>query len=410
MAVSCGNESKSNPVTSVTVEPSSLSLSVGETDSIRATVLPETAEDKSITWSSSDESIASVDAEGEVRAIANGIATIIATAVGGKTATCAVKVVPAVYVAGNANIGGIHVARVWKNGKVLYELSDTADHTKYSSASSMFVSSNEVYVAGHVSRASDTGNGMYYIESPVATVWKNGVEQALPGAVEGADSRAESVYVSGSDVYVAGIEMQTGSRIPPVLTVWKNSVPQILPDRIGDIYCSVFVSGNDVYVAGNMAGSTSKMWKNGVEHYTKNATVSSIFVSGNDVYEAGSESSDNFMTIDKVWKNNEELYTLYDSKKRFNARANSIYVSGSDVYVAGCEIRENGFVAMLWKNGTTQRLGGETIPSEASSVFVLGDDVYVAGYARDAATVWKNGDLQVLADAEASSACSIFVK
>jgi hypothetical protein len=318
--------------------------------------------------------------------------------------------VPAVYVAGNANVDGIHVARVWKNGKVLYDLSDTADRTKYSGASSMFVSGSDVYVAGHVSHASDMGNGMYHIESPVATVWKNGVEQALSGAVEGADSRAQSVYVSGSDVYVAGIEVQTGSRIPPVLTVWKNSVPQILSDRTGDIYCSVFVSGNDVYVTGNTAGSTSKMWKNGVECYTKNGTVSSIFVSGNDIYETGSEDRDNFITIDKVWKNNEELYTLYDSRKQFNARANSICVSGSDVYAAGCEIRDNGFVAMLWKNGIPQSLGKETVPSEASSVFVFGNDVYVAGYAEEAAAVWKNGDMQVLADAENSVACSIFVR
>ncbi|MCC9080212.1 Ig-like domain-containing protein [Enterococcus faecium] len=59
-----------------------------------ATVLPEEATDKTVTFSSSDASIASVTLkQGKAAGVAKGTATITATTVNGKTATCEVTVI-----------------------------------------------------------------------------------------------------------------------------------------------------------------------------------------------------------------------------------------------------------------------------------------------------------------------------
>ena len=84
-------------VESITVDPTSMKLAPSETGTITATVLPENATDKSIKWSSSNETVATVDQTGKVTAKAAGTTVIVAlTNDGYKTATCNVTVVPPV--------------------------------------------------------------------------------------------------------------------------------------------------------------------------------------------------------------------------------------------------------------------------------------------------------------------------
>ena len=83
-------------VIGVGVAPSSDSIEVGETIELTATVYPANASNQSVTWASSDEAVATVDANGNVTGVAEGSATITATTVdGGKTDTCAITVTAA---------------------------------------------------------------------------------------------------------------------------------------------------------------------------------------------------------------------------------------------------------------------------------------------------------------------------
>ena len=79
-------------VTSVTLNQEDLSLEVGKTGKLSATVLPASAADKSITWSSSKTDVASVSSNGTVTAKKAGTAVITATATNGKSASCTVTV------------------------------------------------------------------------------------------------------------------------------------------------------------------------------------------------------------------------------------------------------------------------------------------------------------------------------
>ena len=83
-------------VTGISLNNSNLSLYTGKTATLTATVTPENATNKAVTWKSSDDTIATVDNNGKVTAVKEGTATItVTTEDGNKTATCAVTVAAA---------------------------------------------------------------------------------------------------------------------------------------------------------------------------------------------------------------------------------------------------------------------------------------------------------------------------
>ena len=84
---------KEIPIIEISLDKSSATLTEGETTTIVATVLPEnTTDSKSVSWSSSNSEVATVDANGTVTAKRAGTAVIIATSTNGKTAGCTVTV------------------------------------------------------------------------------------------------------------------------------------------------------------------------------------------------------------------------------------------------------------------------------------------------------------------------------
>lgn len=91
-------------VTGVTLSQTEAALNIGESVTLTPTVLPDNATDKTVTWTSSDATVATVSVEGVVTAVAAGTATITVTATNGtddtaddKTATCTVTVAEPTY-------------------------------------------------------------------------------------------------------------------------------------------------------------------------------------------------------------------------------------------------------------------------------------------------------------------------
>lgn len=314
-----------------------------------------------------------------------------------------------IYIAGwedNSSTPRIVLANIWKNGV----LTNLNNGSLFKTSNSVFVSGTDVFVAG-IERTSDPKD--------IAIVWKNGV--ASPLTIGSDVAEANSVFVAGTDVYVAGMERNSLSK--DIAKVWKNGVGAALSNGIINTYAnSVCVSGTDVYVAGyeNSAISVAKIWKNGVATSLTNGSLSgqanSVFVSGTDVYVAG-----NFNNFATVWKNGIPT-TLINGTRASDAY--SVYVSGTDVYVAGWGLNFNNgptvapFIATVWKNGVPTSLTSDPYPlaSEAYSVFVSGADVYITGdqmnsNLRHVAKLWKNGVATSLTNGITSgSARSIFIK
>gem|GEM_PF-651864 len=313
---------------------------------------------------------------------------------------------PNVYVAAEFGYGpdAPSEAIVWKNG-VKQILSNGRNRA---GANAVFVSGSDVYVAGY-----DSDEDRNW----VATVWKNGVAQRIGNNKY--HSEASSVFVSDKDVYAAGHEYNAEGNT--VAMLWKNGKAKKLSD--GKNYAtanSVYVSGKDVYVAGHITNEdnlwVATVWKNGVaQHLSSRSEAFSVYVSGSDVYVAGHEAMEGSdKDIAKLWKNG-VAQNLTDGNSW--AAAKAVYVSGSDVYVAGYDDNnaEGIRVATVWKNGVVQNLTDGTNYAQAYSVRVFGSDVYVCGTetgedGNDVATLWKNGiPLKISDYFYGTSANSVFV-
>lgn len=86
-------EAPSVAVTGITLDKTQASINVGETVTLAATVTPDNATNKTVTWTSSDSTVATVDANGVVTGVkAQDAAVTITAKAGDKTATCTVTV------------------------------------------------------------------------------------------------------------------------------------------------------------------------------------------------------------------------------------------------------------------------------------------------------------------------------
>ena len=318
-----------------------------------------------------------------------------------------------VYVAGYENAPGNKTnAKYWANGTpTVVGVSDP-----YAYGNDIFVSGSDVYVAGN--EFFSNGVNFYW----KAMVWKNGVATTLAQtATGGGQAIANSVFVSGSDVYVAGYVLNTAGT-GAIAKLWKNGVATDLTTgtTIAKTYC-VFVSGTDVYVAGmefTPAGEKiAKYWKNGVATsltLTGFAEAQSIFVSGTDVYVAGFEQVGTYDNA-RLWKNGVSVPLPINAA--FASTANDLVVSGSDVYVTGLEYSgttTSTCAAKLWKNGVASALPALT-PSIGNGIAIKGSDVYVSGQEYNGsiyiAKLWKNGvPISLSPGTTGSVATGIFVK
>ena len=180
-------------VASVTLDKTELALTIGDAAvQLTATVKPDNATDADVDWSSSDQSVATVDGSGLVTAVADGTATITAKA-GGKTATCTVTV--------SKKAGSISYAET-EIGKLVGDAAFTNELTKVGD--------------GTVSYASDN--------TAVATVATDGTV-----TIKGAGTANITATVTDSDTYTYATT--TASYTLTVSPAGSNGTDPYTPDN-----------------------------------------------------------------------------------------------------------------------------------------------------------------------------------
>lgn len=318
--------------------------------------------------------------------------------------------VKAVYAAGYYNKGGKSYTTLWKDGTASVFDSNAAPLD-------VFLSGSDLYIAGQ--------------KNSKGIVWKNGVSTQLNTAATYGYVVGNSIYVSGTDVHIAGMAEDAGT-FRKQAVYWKNNAPTMLnagantEDSYGQ---SVFVNGSDVYVAGYKTliggGTAVVIWKNGVATDLISSTTISygninLFVSGNDVYVTCYEYDFPNTEQIRLWKNGTPV-TFPSST--LGAVPYCLFVNGADVYIGGFE-REGtpantNSVAKYWKNGTAVTLADSPNGADiVRSIYVDGTDVYAAGTTGTAVsssspTIWKNGAAYPLTGAGTNpngDMLSVFVK
>jgi hypothetical protein len=311
---------------------------------------------------------------------------------------------PIVLVAGYSGTNGTnHVAKYWMDGQETALSNGTND----AYANSICVSGSDVYIAG---------------TDATPVYWQNNTEIKLP--ITSLYGGANSICVSGNKVYIAGNDSSKA-------VFWKDGSETVL-DNItdsGSLGTAVCVSGNDVFIAGTR-GYNAVYWKNGnivcLTGYsvpTQHVRVNGISVSNGNTYLVGyvNYAASPFPYLN-YWTNGvaADLNTGYDLSSPHNnyGVVSAVFVSGKDLYIAGMVETTNQMInnAVYWKNGVETVLPSSAANAFASAIHVSGNDVYVAGYEYNKgqpkyAVYWKNGvEVKLTDGTNETIATSIFVK
>jgi hypothetical protein len=376
---SCGGSDDNNPVpvADVSVSPGTMELTVGASESATATLTPDGATDQNVTWTSDDDSIASVSGVGlgaMVTAVAPGNTVItVLTRDGGKTATCAVTVAAQSWTVTKLllpkaisvkSAGGLAklTADIWPydapDRNVTWESSNTSIATVSADPAGSQVAAVTGLSAGTATiTATPQGNPSISTQCVVTVAQtlsqdiylggefglvKNGVPQSAYSAAV-----VHSVFVDPDGALHAAGYDDTGY---PAAIYIKDGVAAFLPCREGAVNSS--------------------------------ATAMHVTDDGH-VYIAGYEYSaaPDFDRYAKLWMDGVDV--PLEGQDGFQTYATGVFAHGGNVYVVGHQtIRGNpdARTAVLWINQAKTVFGG-LVPDEgfALCVAALGGDVYVGG-------------------------------
>jgi hypothetical protein len=238
LSLSCGKDdgatpSDNNPNTTISLDMESLELYRGEDAQVQASL---SGADGTIVWSSSDESVATVDQSGQISAVDKGFATITAS-FGEINTSLDLNVMPNTYVAGYMfDENDIARAVLWKNGIPTFLTNASNDGNNNTYAFSAFIHENDEYVVGYKVLENNI---------VVAMLWKNGEPTELSDG--SLSTYANSIVVDNNkNTYVAGVEF---NGLYYIAKLWTNGVATKLSNEPFDSFANVvFNEEGNIYM------------------------------------------------------------------------------------------------------------------------------------------------------------------
>lgn len=286
-----------------------------------------------------------------------------------------------IYAVGSStHSSGKQCAVVYHNTQKLYEIVPPLGDYNNESSCVVVVDGNVYWTMNSTYAA----NGYYNY----GDVYKNGtVYLSNPG---GQSIHLFDLAYGDGHLYAAGTALYNGNT-RAVIFRDNNTTPYLALGSDGHLSwaCCITYADGDLYSAGyessGYGGYDAVVWKNSEQLYnfgTNNDITDIAFFDG-DVYTVvNSNYATTFYT--KVYKNNQELYTLTTGGGG-GAEAMSICIDAGDIYVTGHVYGD----IKVWKNG--QQLYTIT-GNEGNSLASMANHkgVFHAGYADGTARVWKN--------------------
>jgi hypothetical protein len=414
---------------------------------------------QSVTWTTSNGAVATVSPAGLVTGMAQGIASITATA-NGASASCVVTVA-SVYIAGCVwdMTGPGRYPVYWKDGTIC-PLGSNSDCFGWMIA----VSGTAVYVAGmKVSDSSPvwwnngawqllgalpahtswwytgmaiSGTNVYIVGNyhtgsvDMPGYWLNGTWTPCAGAIT--DGQNNGVVCSGGHVYMAGTD-KSASPGPQVPVYWLDGVRHVLPEGtdsngapnwwgwIGTAGPNIIAAESGVYILGLTHGSTVStsvpiLWKDAQINFLKSSgshIVNSAAIHGTDTYIAGIIDNGSTNPCTPVYWKNGSQYTLpYGGSQ---ATANFIAATDSHIYATGQPTYPwnvaDPCTPLFWKDGVLTSLPyfDTDTNAEIHRMFSVGEDIIIIGTTGTGVSsgslnysnvihpvCWRNGVLQPL--------------
>ena len=352
------------PVTSVSLDQTSLEMLVGDEVTLTATVSPADADIKTVSWSSDNEAVATV-ADGKVKAVGAGDATItVTTTDGGKTATCAVTV-------SEPEPESLPFVKM-EAEELPSLLSARADHALFVTADGDIVAAG-----GHVNGFSISNTAEYF---------KDGEWHALPEMTAAHDMPFTVALPDGRFLIGGGCSGGGGTGQSTAVDVYdpsERAFSAFAPLSNARTLSHAAVIGDKILVSGNWyRGDSMETWSDGFEAFSHASDVSQgrynpyIFPTGADnaiVFSAydthGSAFSD--IIVDRL---SGDPYTpaLFETWRPVGL--------GSNWRPADCAVGDNQYLIMVIRKDASGNQGGAVALVDGENISLLPTNYEIPTY------------------------------